>query len=59
MLRSDPTAADDIQPKPYMAAVSPNFFTHYGKTGDWAWNKLVRAPHMYVSDSQELDLSVL
>ncbi|KAG7562553.1 hypothetical protein FFLO_02027 [Filobasidium floriforme] len=25
--------------KAYMAAVSPWFFTHYGKTGDWAWNK--------------------
>lgn len=27
------------QDKAYMAAVSPWFFTHYGKTGDWAWNK--------------------
>ncbi|WRT67733.1 uncharacterized protein IL334_004705 [Kwoniella shivajii] len=25
--------------KPYMAAVSPLFFTHYGKEGEWAWNK--------------------
>jgi hypothetical protein len=24
-----------------MAAVSPWFFTHYGKTGEWAWNKYV------------------
>jgi hypothetical protein len=27
------------QDKAYMAAISPWFFTHYGKTGDWAWNK--------------------
>ncbi|WVR06299.1 hypothetical protein IAU60_003329 [Kwoniella sp. DSM 27419] len=26
-------------PKPYMAAVSPLFFTHYGTEGEWAWNK--------------------
>jgi glucan endo-1,3-alpha-glucosidase len=26
-------------PKPFMAAVSPLFFTHYGKTGEWAFNK--------------------
>nr|XP_031864159.1 uncharacterized protein CI109_000069 [Kwoniella shandongensis]KAA5531231.1 hypothetical protein CI109_000069 [Kwoniella shandongensis] len=25
--------------KPYMAAVSPLFFTHYGTEGQWAWNK--------------------
>ncbi|KAK8858540.1 hypothetical protein IAR55_002767 [Kwoniella newhampshirensis] len=25
--------------KPYMAAVSPLFFTHYGTEGRWAWNK--------------------
>ncbi|ODO01504.1 hypothetical protein I350_06324 [Cryptococcus amylolentus CBS 6273] len=25
--------------KPYMAAISPLFFTHYGTEGDWAWNK--------------------
>ncbi|KAI5452377.1 hypothetical protein NCC49_000937 [Naganishia albida] len=25
--------------RPYMAAVSPWFFTHYGTTGPWAWNK--------------------
>ncbi|WVQ72863.1 hypothetical protein IAR50_002424 [Cryptococcus sp. DSM 104548] len=25
--------------KPYMAAISPLFFTHYGTQGDWAWNK--------------------
>jgi glucan endo-1,3-alpha-glucosidase len=25
--------------KPFMAAVSPLFFTHYGKTGDFAFNK--------------------
>ncbi|WWD04916.1 hypothetical protein V865_002987 [Kwoniella europaea PYCC6329] len=25
--------------KPYMAAVSPLFFTHYGTEGDWAFNK--------------------
>ncbi|WVN88405.1 uncharacterized protein L203_103614 [Cryptococcus depauperatus CBS 7841] len=25
--------------KPYMAAVSPLFFTHYGNEGDWAFNK--------------------
>lgn len=25
--------------KPYMAAVSPCFFTHYGRTGEWAFNK--------------------
>jgi len=26
-------------PKPYMASVSPLFFTHYGTTGQWAFNK--------------------
>lgn len=26
-------------PKPFMAAVSPLFFTHYGKTGAWAFDK--------------------
>lgn len=26
-------------PKPYMAAVSPLFFTHYGTTGEWAFSK--------------------
>ncbi|WVF69229.1 hypothetical protein IAT40_004005 [Kwoniella sp. CBS 6097] len=25
--------------KPYMAAVSPLFFTHYGTEGQWAWDK--------------------
>ncbi|WVW84729.1 hypothetical protein I302_106764 [Kwoniella bestiolae CBS 10118] len=25
--------------KPYMASVSPLFFTHYGTEGDWAFNK--------------------
>lgn len=25
--------------KPFMAAVSPLFFTHYGKTGQWAFDK--------------------
>ncbi|EIW73683.1 hypothetical protein TREMEDRAFT_37459 [Tremella mesenterica DSM 1558] len=25
--------------KPYMASASPLFFTHYGKTGQWAWDK--------------------
>ncbi|WWC88604.1 uncharacterized protein L201_003517 [Kwoniella dendrophila CBS 6074] len=25
--------------KPYMASVSPLFFTHYGTEGEWAWNK--------------------
>jgi hypothetical protein len=30
-----------VQRKPYMASVSPLFFTHYGKTGDWAFNKYV------------------
>ncbi|KAJ9106718.1 hypothetical protein QFC19_003030 [Naganishia cerealis] len=25
--------------RPYMAAVSPWFFTHYGTEGQWAWNK--------------------
>ncbi|KAL1412911.1 hypothetical protein Q8F55_000660 [Vanrija albida] len=25
--------------KPYMAAISPLFFTHYGKTGEWAFDK--------------------
>ncbi|KLT42749.1 glycoside hydrolase [Cutaneotrichosporon oleaginosum] len=26
-------------PKPFMASVSPLFFTHYGKTGEWAFDK--------------------
>ncbi|ORX40144.1 glycoside hydrolase [Kockovaella imperatae] len=28
-----------FQVKPYMAAVSPLFFTHYGSSGEWAFNK--------------------
>jgi glucan endo-1,3-alpha-glucosidase len=27
--------------KAYMAAVSPAFFTHYGTSGEWAFNKFV------------------
>ena len=37
-----PTAEEQAfvrSPKPYMAAVSPWFSTHYGTTGPWAWNK--------------------
>lgn len=25
--------------KPYMAAISPLFFTHYGTEGEFGWNK--------------------
>lgn len=25
--------------KPYMAAISPLFFTHYGIEGEFGWNK--------------------
>ncbi|KAK6908144.1 hypothetical protein I203_102145 [Kwoniella mangroviensis CBS 8507] len=35
--------------KPYMASVSPLFFTHYGTEGDWAFNKSVSLENVHVN----------
>ena len=39
--QSDPPHDTVKQRRPYMAAVSPWFFTHYGKEPPFGWNKWV------------------